>query len=141
MQAASPRSRSPARFLFSSRGVSVSSLPSSRISFRNRSPYFSSLNTPTPLICLSSSLVTGRTAAICSSVASEKITKGGTCSSLAICVRSLRSCSKRTPLSPVDFRLSITCSAAIRSIPTAGPITRPSPDRTRIAIGVRYREG
>src|SRR5690349_3528354 len=79
--------------------VQDSSASTSRIAW----PYLSSLVSPTPLICLSSSRVDGGEAAMSRRVASWKITYGGMPSSLATDVRHARSRSntgapRRAPL-------------------------------------------
>src|SRR5690349_25075266 len=68
-------------------GVQDVSASTSRIAW----PYLSSLVSPTPLICLSSSSVDGGEAAMSRRVASWKITYGGMPSSLATDVRHARS--------------------------------------------------
>src|SRR5262249_61574715 len=62
-------------------------------------PYLSSLVSPTPLICLSSSSVDGGEAAMSRRVESWKITYGGMPSSLATDVRHARSRSNTGPAS------------------------------------------
>ena len=92
---------------------------------RNRSPYFSSFRVPIPCISRSCAFVDGCRMAICTSVLSLKTIYAGTCSSLAIRIRSSFRRKNRAFCSPAR--------SSERTAPAFAPALKP-PDRPPAAV-------